>query len=128
MKTNLKLSLIDDYIQIVLIENFFKNEISTIFSSLSTNIHKIQKHCSLLKSFYEKLINLLKLNNVSFLVLQKQLSLNNTLYEKEKLNNFLNTPKIINQFEETLINISKNIKQKLTKLKLNSSITTIIWQ
>lgn len=126
MKTNLKLSLIDDYVQIVLIENFCKNKISTICSNLSTNIHKIQKHCSLLKSFYEKVINLLKLNNVSFLVLQKQLSLNNTLYEKEKLNNFLNTHKIINQFEETLNTISKNIKQKLTKLKLNNSITTII--
>lgn len=123
MKLNMKLSIIDDYIQIKLIKNFCNNDFSLFCNNICIDrINKTKEKCITLLNLYEQIINTLKLDDTSFLVLKQQLEINNSLYLKEQTSSFVNLSKLCDSFETTIDEILKNIKDKLTKLQIKKLI------
>lgn len=119
-RSGLKLSLVDDYIQIMLITNFCNNDFSIINEQyLFNKIQTIKNGCNSLKTIYNKMFTLLKLNNASFAILNQQLTLNNSQFEKEKKENFINLVFTFKHMENILYSININLNYKLKKLKLD---------
>lgn len=119
-RNKIKLSLIDDYIKIVAIENFYNtlNDFSNEnFSTLICNIKQLDFE---LKTTYTKLIKKLKLNDLSFLILKKELSLNNSIFINEQKTQFSNLKSTIEKTSEELNQINNNLKEKMKLLKVSS--------
>lgn len=120
-KNKLKLSLIDDYIKIVLIKNFYSNSFEDV--DLNDESIKLMDSCKklnqLLFSTYELLLEKLKLNEVSLDVLKQELELNNLMFLKEKAENFSHLNELCNKNTKLLTAINLNLKTKLEKLKIN---------
>ena len=117
-KQKIKKSLIDDFIQISLISNFYfslrNNNIAN--SYLSNDDARLLEF---LKQSYLEIIKDLKLNDNSFMLLVCELNKNNQLFEKEQKSNFQNLGKTIDQTKKVLITISNELDVKLKLLKLN---------
>ena len=119
-KKKIKLSLIDDYIKIILIKNFLNNS----FSSFELNQDYVKelnvtKHIlPILENTYNELFERLKLKDLSFDILTKELEQNNSLFLNT---NSFNLEKTIANNSLILNNILNNLKSKLDQLKLNFS-------
>ena len=124
-KNKVKLSLIDDYIRIVLIENFNNNsfEMFELDEDLTNTINKTKAVNSELKEIYEHIFDAMKLNDMSLLVLKKELKSNNNLYKRTINKNLLNLIEVLNRNFLELSIIKLNLKKKLQTLQLNLSIT-----
>ena len=124
-KNKVKLSLIDDYIRIVLIENFNNNsfEMFELDEDLTNTINKTKAVNSELKEIYEHIFDAMKLNDMSLLVLKKELKSNNNLYKRTVNKNLLNLIEVLNRNFLELSIIKLNLKKKLQTLQLNLSIT-----
>ena len=89
-KNKIKLSLIEDYIKIVLIKNFYSNSFDDI--DLSAESRKLLDNCKklnqLLLSTYELLLDKLNLNDISLDILKQELKQNNLMFLREKTDNF----------------------------------------
>ena len=122
-KQKLKLSLIDDYVQISLIKNFLNNSFENIqFTNESVSLMKSTQDLDImLEQIYVSIFKALKLNDASFLVLKKELSENNSLFLNTKNCNFENLDYILSQSNLKLTQILNELKIKLIKLKLNLS-------
>ncbi len=116
MKSAIKLSLIDDYITISLIDNFYNNNFSC---NLIPIIEKQKSLCLSLKKIYDKIFTLLNLKDISFSILEEQLSKNNHLYFQQANETFENLEKTLSKNEMLLSNINTNLGKKLLKLKIN---------
>ena len=123
-KKKVKLSLIDDYIRIVLIENFYNNsfEMFELDEDLTNTINKTKSVNCELKEIYEKLFEVLKLNDISLLVLKKELQINNNLYKKTLNKGILNLIEVLNRNFLELSIIKLNLNKKLQTLKLSLPI------
>ena len=124
LKKKVKLSLIDDYIRIVLIENFNNNSFDCfdLDSSLTDTINKTKLINCELKTIYEHLFDTLNLNDISLLVLKKELKLNNNLYKRTISKGLLNLIEVINRNILELTIIKLNLNKKIKTLKLNLTI------
>jgi len=120
-KNKVKLSLIDDYVKIVLIKNFFDNSFDNL--NLDEQVRNaIQQTRSLncqLEDFYEKLITKLKLDDISFDILKHDLTQNNQLFLRQANQNFEHFPQIVGKTSSDIINIVKELAQKLKVLKVD---------
>ena len=125
MKSAIKLSLIDDYISIVLIENFCRN-----FHELEEYefVKSLKSSTEALKVVVDEILDLLHLKNDSFLILTEQLSENNNLYKQQKLENFQNLKDFCNRNLCLLNGINLNLKDKLLKLKIKPTHLSHILQ
>lgn len=120
-RKKIKLSLIDDYVKIMLIFNFCNNSFDNcVFSSTNEEFKKLKNFNLKLKYAYEIILNKLKMNNLSLLILKKELKNNNSIYLKVLKNNF-------NNFDQTLFSLNKlmnmihdNLSTKLKLLKIKS--------
>ena len=117
-KNKIKLSLIDDYIKIVLIKNFLNNSFSAfeLNKEQTDQINHSKTLVCLLDKTYNSIFDKLKLNDLSFEILKKELSQNNILFLRttaSKLNQILNSNNL------TLNIILKNLKIKLINLKVD---------
>ncbi len=120
-KNKIKLSLIDDYCKIVTIGNFLNN--SFPFSQNVEDLTKqIKKTNNSLQDFYENLFVQLHLNDISFLLLRNQLKCNNQLFEIAQKSNFENLNNFLITSHETQQEIIFNLREKLSKLKINCEI------
>ena len=120
-KNKIKMSLIEDYIQILFSKTFFDNEFLSI--SLSSNEHqlfiKTKKNVYFLNNAYESIFKKLKMNDISLLILKKEIKNNNNLFLQEKQNNFKTLSITINRINQELQRISNSLKDKSTLLKVN---------
>lgn len=117
-KSKIKLSLIEDYINIYIINNFFSNDL-TCFKN-SNQIQENKTKINNLKVLYETIFEKLKLKDLSFLILIKDLKQNNSLFQcAQKDQN-----KVENFIIATIKNILLNLPIKLKKLKTKHDILT----
>lgn len=120
-KNKIKLSLIEDYISIFFIKNFFENDFSSIpLSDQDKDIFlETKKQTNSLFIIYESVFKRIKMYDLSLLILKKELKDNNILYAQTQNKNFHNISQTINQFKQKLIQITNSLigKQKLLKLK-----------
>lgn len=121
-KNKLKLSLIDDYTRIVLIENFYNNSFEHFNLDEETIklINKTKEDNQQLKLKYENIISYLKMEDISFLVLKKDLKQNNHMYKKACTKSFLNLLEVFERNNLELNLIELNLKHKLKKLKISN--------
>ena len=117
-RKKIKLSLIDDYIKILLIENFFNNPFESI--NCSKLFFETKNLSQTLKNKYDNLLNQLKLNDLSLLILKKELKENNNLYQHEKTHNFTSLEKTLFQTKFKLDEISNNLTNKIKRLKVSA--------
>lgn len=117
-KNKVKLSLIDDYIKIVLINNFFQNDILLNDLSLERKVAEIRQLNNHIKLIYEQLFEMLKLNDTSLMILKNDLNQNNKMFNLETNSNFNHTPKIVEKAYNDLIDISQNLNEKLKVLRV----------
>ncbi|MBQ8615757.1 MAG: hypothetical protein IJ415_04250 [Clostridia bacterium] len=119
-KQKLKLSLIDDYVQISLIKNFLNNNIQ--FTNESVGLMKsTQDLDNMLEQIYLSIFKTLKFDDPSFQILKKELHENNSLFLNTRNCDFKNLDKILNQCNLKLNQILHDLKLKSDKLKLNLS-------
>lgn len=117
-KNKVKLSLIDDYIKIVLINNFFQNDILLNDLSLEGKVTEIKQLNNRIKLIYEQLFDILKLNDTSLMILKNDLKQNNQMFTLETNSGFNHTPKIVEKAYNDLIDISQNLNEKLKVLRV----------
>lgn len=118
MKGKLKLSVIDDYIKIIVIKNLFNNSFSNTIINCKEKFISTKMLDNRLEEAYIKLINKLKLNNNSFLILKKELEENNSLFLFAKENDFLNLEYVLDMANRDLNEIMDNLNSKLKMLKV----------
>ena len=117
MKFAIKRSLIDDYISIVLIINFCNN---TFCENLNiSKIKNLQLASKSLREIYNKIFEILNLKDNSFLVLEQQLSENNSMFIRLEKENFTNFNEVCETCFHSLSAITGQLRYKLSKLKLN---------
>ena len=109
LKNKIKLSLIDDYVKLVIFENFLNND-----ERNSTTL-KIASVNSRLKKIYDELFKKLNMNDCSLLLLKKQLKQNSQL---QLICNQQNRNDLLNHINSEINKISSQLKQKLGKLKV----------
>ena len=119
-KRQIKLSLIDDYVQILLIHNFLQNKFEKceFDNDLIILLEELKQININLKSNYEKLIQFVKLDDISFLLLKRELKDNNHIFLLEKRNNFSFILKTIIIMKNKMLEISGNLNEKLKKLNI----------
>lgn len=114
-KKKTKLSLIDDYIKIVLINNFcsvdFKN--FNLDDTLIASINNIKNDNIIWKHLYERLFDVMRLKDVSFLVLERDL----LLYENRNITSAHDIIRVYNMIENELECIKNNFTKKIKLLK-----------
>lgn len=113
-RKKIKLSLIDDYVKIILINNLYKNSIECLvlndeILNLIINIKNLSTH---LKCEYDKIFEKLKLNDVSLLILKKELNLNNSLFNSLNTTDSKFIHSTLTKIDETLKNILMDFKEK----------------
>lgn len=115
-KNKIKLSLIDDFIQISLISNFCCSvdnfKVSSDQILLNENLNLVLK----LKDIYMSVVKKLKLYDTPFIILVSELNKNNTLFEKEKCFNFKNINQTLEKMKKVLTQISAELDSKLKLL------------
>ena len=119
-KRKVKLSLIDDYIRIILIENFYNNSFDAFNLDEETLklLNKTKTFNLQLKNIYDELLEKLNLNDISLLILKKELKTNNTMFKRISNKSFLNLLEVCERNNLELNLIELNLKQKLKTLKL----------
>lgn len=119
-KNKLKLSLIEDYIKIVLIKNFFRNSFEGLnLSEQDKQVVDCSKNLNqILFSTYELLFERLKLNNLSLDILKQELEQNNLMFLEQKSLNFKGFKEVCTKNLNQLSEINSNLKPKLEKLKI----------
>ena len=117
-RRKIKLSLIDDYIKIVQIKNFSNNSFDefTLNEKSERNLTEIHNLSTLLEKTLESLFETLKLNDLSFCILKKELDQNNSLFFKT---NSQNVEHNITISLLTINTIISNLKSKIDNLKIN---------
>ena len=119
-KNKLKMSLVEDYIVIILAKNFFNNEFD--FSSLSNQdkemLKQNRKIVENLNNVYQNMFKQLKMDDLSLLILNKEIKESNSWYIHEKQNKFTSLPLTIRKITEKIntIEVSLHEKQKVLKL------------
>ena len=103
-KNKAKLSLIEDYIKIILINNYF-NKTCNFKNSLRLNV--IKEQVFKLKCCYEFLFNELKFDSLSILILKKELK--NSIYSVVNKNELQATKHILNDIYKIKINLIKSL-------------------
>lgn len=121
-KNKVKLSLIDDYIKIILIKNFLNSTFNENNTGCVALLQNTQELDSQLEKIYEALFAKLKMNDLSFDILKKELKENNSLFLKTKQNNFLNLENTLNNSNLQLNVIFNSLKSKISNLKINFPI------
>lgn len=118
-RKKVKLSLIDDYIKIIIVNNFYKNPINqNILDNDTINlINKIKLISENLKIKYDEIFEKLKLNDLSLLILKKELHSNNSIYNSFLKSNFNNIQPTLIKIESTLKNILSDFQAKAMFLK-----------
>lgn len=114
-KNKIKKSLIDDFVKISLISNFYYSiqKVNIINNTLLVeNLNLASK----LKKTYLSLITKLKLNDNSFKILMCDLNKNNNLFEKEKMSNYRNLANTFKETKKVLTQISVELDSKLKLL------------
>lgn len=123
-KNKIKLSLIDDYINIVLIKNFFNNSFAA-FDLTDEHTQKINNSKSLdlmLEKTYISLFEKLNLKDLSFDILTKELEQNNSLFLST---NQANIERVFNRTLLSLNSILNNLSSKLKQLKVSFNCENI---
>lgn len=125
-RKKIKLSLIEDYIEIKKIENFFLNSFVNI--QFDKNIFNNCKNLNLqLLKLYNSLFESLKMNDLSLLILKKELKNNNYLFNNLKLKKFKEIDQTILKLTIGLNRIFQNLLTKLEQLKIKDySLSTSI--
>lgn len=121
-ENKVKLALIEDYVTILSIHAFYDNNFDCISnvecSSLFTQTKKLNNY---IKTFYESLLKKLKFDELSLLILKKDIKSNNYLFKLEQKNNFKTINSTLHKFELKINTIATNLNDKLKKLKLCST-------
>jgi hypothetical protein len=118
-RNKIKLSLIDDYIQIYLINNFCLSVENIHLTDEQFFLLKENKTiCSKLNENYLCIFEKLKLQDLSLSVLLKDLKNNNTMLKKEQDNNFSTLNYTLSETKKVLDSISTSLDTKLKLLKL----------
>lgn len=114
MKNKTKLAIINDYVQIRLIENFSNNNFSNLISKTeSEKIKTLQELSSHLRNKFEQIINIMNLNDDSFVLLSTQLNLNNAQFNCVEPNNLTKT---IDFASQKLNLIQNNLKKNILNI------------
>lgn len=114
LKNKIKLSLIDDYVKLVLFENFF----NTYNISSSQEIASKHNQSTKLKRLYDIIFEKLSMNDCSLLLLKQQLKQNNEL---TKLCNEHTERDIFKKISENVDSIEQNLSYKMARLKINAT-------
>lgn len=114
LKNKIKLSLVDDYVKLVIFENF----LNIYNGSTSKEVVIKINQSSRLKSLYDVIFEKLSMNDCSLLLLKQQLKQNNEL---TKLCNEQTERDMLKMIFEKLDSIEQNLSYKMTKLKINTA-------
>ena len=117
-KRKIKLSLIDDYVKICLIKNFYFNDFFNISLKQKNCIENIKITLLATSNIYDNIFKECKMNDVSLLVLQKELSENNNMFTHQ-LKDMGELDNLLIQHRNEISNIYTGLKEKLVKLKIN---------
>ncbi len=119
-KRKLKLSLIDDYIKIITIKNFYNNPLEQYYNvEILKKINKLKELLNNLSTIYLQIFEKIRLKDESFMLLNHELSLNNKLFESITYENFSQT---VDKTDNDLHSITNNLSYKLKKLKIDKLI------
>lgn len=105
-KNKAKLLLIEDYIKIILINNFFNNTSSLIKIE---NLNLIKKQIEILKLSYELIFKTNRFDNLSILILKKELKNNNSLYNLALSNELKAKQFISNSIKDISTSLTNNL-------------------
>ena len=115
-KNKIKLSLIEDYISLILFKNFFNNDF-TFINTDKNKLYKSQAKLNSLLKLYENAFLKLKMNDLSLLILKKELKRNNYLYSQEQKSNFSTIHFTVEKINNKLTSIFASYKEKQKVLK-----------
>lgn len=119
-KRKLKLSLIDDYIKIITIKNFYNNPLEQYYNvEILKKINKLKELLNNLSTIYLQIFEKIRLKDESFILLNHELSLNNKLFESITYENFSQT---VDKTDNDIHSITNNLSYKLKKLKIDKLI------
>ena len=118
-KNKLKLSIIEDYIQVLAIDNFFNNDFSSFHHSFNNKTFNLVKQKHLLTIFqYNKTLEKLKMNDLSLLILKKQLKSYNYIFQNLKQGDYSIGNSILTELSNKLDALSVSLKEKQKELKI----------
>ena len=112
IKNKIKILLIDDFVKISLISNFYYS-LNIFKTETIKNFNLNDKLVLDLKNKYIKIIKKLNLNDQSFDLLLTELNLNNKLFEREYNENFKNLNRTLNETKKVLTEIANSLDYKL---------------
>ena len=112
IKNKIKILLIDDFVKISLISNFYYS-LNIFKTETIKNFNLSDKLALDLKNKYIKIIKKLNLNDQSFDLLLTELNLNNKLFEREYSENFKNLNRTLNETKKVLTEIANSLDYKL---------------
>lgn len=116
-RKKITLSLIDDYIKILVIKNFINNNFNQHnLSKSSLETLKITTYLNnILEDTYNKIFHQLKVDTLSLLILKKELKKSNSLFLQNK-----NMKSTINKYFLESVNIYRETPKKFKLLKLKN--------
>ena len=117
-KNKIKMSLIEDYIQLCLVQNFCNNDFSFVNNQTNFLFMQLQQTLKIVLSIYNQTFIKLRMNDLSLLILKKELKNRNYLYYREEQNEFKNLDNTLNILSAKVENIIKCLKEKQKALKL----------
>ncbi|MBR6778568.1 MAG: hypothetical protein IKM43_00225 [Clostridia bacterium] len=109
-KNKIKMSLIKDYSIILSIDNFCNQ-------NNNLDVQQIKTLSLQLKNFYESLLKKLKFDELSLLILKKEIKSESVLFVQQ---NNHNHNFLLDRFNLCLTEIAKNINKKLQLLKIDA--------
>ena len=113
-KRKIKLTLIEDYIKILSIKNFNQIVFDYFSPTISSTLKTTQTLNMSLEKIYNEVFEKLKMNDLSLLILKKELQLSNSMFCQNK-----NLEQIIENNYLIVIQIYQNAYQKFKMLKLS---------
>ena len=117
-KNKIKLSIIEDYIQLLVIDNFFKNDFSCVVQLDKTLFAEVNKTHTFIMFQYNQTLEKLKMNDLSLLLLKQELKDVNHIYNRLEQNNFSNINLTLEELSKKLSTLSLSLKEKQKELKI----------
>jgi len=114
LKNKIKLSLVDDYVKLVIFENFFNSYNRLDEIDISNQQHKNSQ----LKKVYDAMFEKLHMNDCSLLLLKQQLKDNNNL---SSMCNEENEHDLLEKVFDSINKIERELKCKMHTLKIDAN-------
>jgi len=122
-KNRIKLSLIKDYAFLLVVKNFCNNFENTTINFDQNLFQSLKEQNQNLYNTYNFLFEKLKMNDLSLLILRKEIKDDNSIFLTEEHRNFKTTNNTLKALSLKHEFLQKELKNKINDLKLNLNLS-----